>query len=394
MLAIMNPKQMDESWPRACLESPAAEGACPGRSNPDIVELFEKPMPSAMRALLRPGTGALRAVPLPQPNWIFRQALVFGMIIAMSCFFGGCGRSPSNRVQGYIEGEFVYVASPLAGTLEQLEVRRGAQVKAGDLLFALDSAPEKAAQQEAARRLAQGRANLEDARKGRRPSELESIEAQMHQARAALEFSEKELARQEQLAITPGSTTEQELDRARSIRDQNRQHFAQLEAELETARLGARPDQLAAAEANVQALEAALAKAEWNLSQKRQSAPQAGIVFDTLYREGEWIAAGRPVVSLLSPENVKLRVFVPEPWLGGIHVGDNLQVFVDGMNGAITGRVSFISPRAEFTPPVIYSRENRNKFVFLIEAVFDPALAAQLHPGQPVDVEFNLPRTP
>jgi HlyD family secretion protein len=199
----------------------------------------------------------------------------------------GCSRAPANRLQGYIEGEFVYVASPLAGTLEKLEVRRGAQVKKGDVLFVLESAAEKAAKEEAERRLAQGRSSLEDARKGRRPSEVESIEAQIKQAQAAFEFSESELARQEKLIRSPGVSTEQDLDRARSVRDQNRERLAQLRAELETARLGSRPDQVAAAEANVQALEAGLAKADWNLSQKRQFAPEAASVFDTLYREGE-----------------------------------------------------------------------------------------------------------
>jgi HlyD family secretion protein len=136
-------------------------------------------------------------------------------------------------------------------------------------------------------------------------------------------------------------------------------------------------------------LEAAVTKAEWDLSQKRQPAPQAGAIFDTLYREGEWVAAGRPVVVLLPPENTKLRVFVPEVRIGSVQVGDTLQVFVDGADGPIMGRVSFISPRAEYTPPVIYSRENRSKLVFLVEAIFEPALAARLHPGQPVEAVFN-----
>ena len=317
-----------------------------------------------------------------------------GATLAMAGFFAGCERPATHRVQGYIEGEFVYVASPLAGALEQLPARKGAEVKTGDLLFVLESGSEKAAQEEAERRLAQGRASLEDARKGKRPSEVASIEAQLRQAQALLEFSEKELTRQEELIRGPGVTTEQELDRARSTRNQNRQRVAELEAELATARLGSRPDQVAAAEANVRALEAAVSKTEWNLSQKRQSAPQAGTVFDVLYREGEWVAAGRPVLVLLPPANVKLRAFLPEPSLGSVHLGDPVQVLVDGANTAVTGKVSFISPRAEYTPPVIYSRENRNKFVFLIEAVFEPAVAAGLHPGQPVDVEFKLPHQP
>ena len=299
----------------------------------------------------------------------------------------GCKPAANSRVQGYVEGEFVYVASPLAGELEKLSVQRGAQVQAGDPLFALDSVPETAARDEAQRRLAQARANLEDAKKGRRPEEIESMEAQIQQARAALALSEKEFKRQEELVRT-GVASKQEFDRARSAQDQDRQRTAQLEADLRTARLGSRTDQIAAAEANVRALEAALTKADWDLSQKQQSATQAGLVFDTLYREGEWVAAGRPVVVVLPPPNIKVRAFVPERRVGAIHPGAGVRVFVDGVSEPFAGKVSFISPQAEYTPPVIYSQESRGKLVFMVEAVFEPATAAKLHPGQPVDVEF------
>jgi HlyD family secretion protein len=301
-----------------------------------------------------------------------------------------CSRPDSNRVQGYVEGEFVYVASPLPGALQTLYVRRGMQVNAGDLLFALDHTPEQAARDEAERRLAQARANVEDVKKGKRPSEVAAIEAQLNQARAALTLTDKEFARQENLTRTPGATAELEFLRARSARDQARQRVAQLEADLKTAQLGSRSDQIAAADANLRALEAALTKAEWDLAQKRQPAPQAGLVFDTLYRQGEWVPGGRPVVVLLPPENVKVRAFVSETKIGSIHPGDSVRVSVDGTGAPFLGTVSYISPRAEYTPPVIYSKESRSKMVFMIEAVFDPASSAQLHPGQPVDVHFDF----
>jgi HlyD family secretion protein len=157
---------------------------------------------------------------------------------------------------------------------------------------------------------------------------------------------------------------------------------------LETARLPARADQIAAAEANVRALESALAKAEWDLAQKRQSAGQAGLIFDTLYREGEWVGAGKPVVVLLPPPNIKVRAFVPQTRVGTIQAGQEVRVFVDGVTEPFVGRVTFISPQAEYTPPVIYSQQSRSKLVFMIEARFDSKIAAELHPGQPVDVEF------
>ncbi len=311
------------------------------------------------------------------------------VLVAVTGLACGCTRQPSDKVQGYVEGEFVYVASPLAGTLQTLHVRRGGQVKEGDPLFSLDNTPEKAARDEAERRMAQARATLEDLKKGKRPTEIDSIEAQLKQARAALVLSEREYARQEKLTRTPGASSEQDLDRARATRDQDSQRVAQLEADLKTARLGSRTDQVAAAEATQRAQQAVLARAEWELSQKAQYAPKDGLVFDTLYREGEWVAAGRPVVSLLPPQNIKVRAFVPETRVAAIQPGDPVQIVVDGLKDPVAGTVSFISPRAEFTPPVIYSLESRGKLVFMVEAVFPPEAAVKLHPGQPVDVRFG-----
>jgi HlyD family secretion protein len=316
------------------------------------------------------------------------RCLFLTAALAVSVLVAGCSSQEPDRVQGYVEGEFVYVASPLPGILKSLLVQRGAQVKQGDLLFELESTPEEAAVDEAKRRLAQGRWNLEDAKKGRRPTEIDAIEAQLSQARAALVLSEKELERQEML-LRSGSSAMQDLDRARSRRDQDSQRVMQLDADLKTARLGARHDQIEAAEANVRALEAALIRAEWELSQKKQSAPQAGLISDTLFREGEWVGAGRPVAVLLPPQNIKVRAFVPQSRVSMIREGDPVQVSVDGVAEPFAGKVSFVSPKAEFTPPVIYSRESRAKLVFMIEAVFDPTVAKRLHPGQPVDLRFG-----
>ena len=309
-------------------------------------------------------------------------------LIFLCCWLVGCERANSNLIQGYVEGEFVYIASPLAGKLVSLKVQRGAQVQAGDLLFALENTAEQALRDEAQRRVEQARNQLDDARKGKRPSEIQSIAAQLELARVALTFTETEFVRYQKLGKA-NAATQEEVEEKRSNRDQNLQRVTQLEADLNTAHLGLRSDQVAAAQSEVNALTAALAKSEWDLSQKQQSASQSGLVFDTLYREGEWVNAGRPVISLLPPANIKVRAFVPEPLIGGIHHGDPVQVRVDGIAELLAGKISYISPKAEYTPPVIYSQESRSKLVFLIEIVFDPAVAAKLNPGQPVDVQWK-----
>ena len=251
------------------------------------------------------------------------QTLSSAVCVLLAPFLiSSCSDAPQDRFQGYVEGEFVYVASSLPGQLQSLSVRRGQQVKTGDPLFALDETAERAARD---------------------------------QAKAELVLAEAEYARQEKL-YRQGPAAAQDFDRARSTRDQDQQRLAQ---------------------------------AEWNFSQKRQAAPQNGLVYDTLYREGEWVAAGKPVVVLLPPQNIKVRAFVPEARVGSIHYGDTVRVTVDGVTTPFVGKVGYISPHAEYTPPVIFSRESRNKLVFMIESVFEPEISVNLHPGQPVDVEFE-----
>ncbi len=307
---------------------------------------------------------------------------------ALTLCVASCERSQTSLLQGYAEGEFVYVAAPSAGRLEKLNVRRGVHVEAGEDLFALEAVAEKAARDEAMHRLQQAKANLEDARKGLRPSEIAALKAGVLLAEDALALAQMEFVRQETLRKT-GAVSIDSIDRARSAYAQDQHRLEQLEAELKTAQMGARSDKISALEFEVKARSEALAKAEWDLVQKQQKAPQAGLVHDTLYREGEMVLAGRPVVALLPPTNIKVRFFVPQDRVSTLKRGDAAKVHVDGLAEAITGKVSFISPQAEYTPPVIYSQENRAKLVFMVELRFEDADAVKLHPGQPVDVEFS-----
>ena len=131
-------------------------------------------------------------------------------------------------------------------------------------------------------------------------------------------------------------------------------------------------------------------RTDWSVAQKSQAAPRAGFVFDTLYREGEFVTAGAPVVALLPPENLKVRFFVREADYAKLKAGDTVRVAITG-RPPLDARVSYLSPQPEYTPPILYNRENRAKLVFLIEALFAGDAARDLHPGQPVDVTLAKP---
>jgi len=252
-------------------------------------------------------------------------------------FVAGCSPNSSNEFQGYLEGEYVYVASPLGGTLQNLAVARGDQVVSGQRLFQLERRSEADAARQASNNLAQ--------------------------AQASLAFSEAQFARREQLRNDQGVISAEELDQARAQRD------------ADQAQVAAQTD--------------ALAKANWSFEQKEQWAPTNAFVQDTLYRAGEWVAAGKPVVQLLPPANLKVRFFVPETALPKISPGQTVSVTFDGGKHSYSAMVNYISTEAEFTPPVIYSQENRAKLVYMIEANFSAADATDLRPGQPVDVTLK-----
>ena len=280
----------------------------------------------------------------------------------------------------------VYVSSPLSGRLDTLAVAKGTFVRRGSPLFTLERESELATQQQASAQLAESRARLADAAKGARSSELSSYQARLDQARAVAELSTLDLARQEALFRTKAISAS-DYDKARLTALANARAVDQAASDLETARLGARSDAVAAAAAQVKADEASKARADWNVSQKAQKAPVDALVYDTLYRQGELVPAGLPIVALLPPENLKVRFYVSEEDYGKLKVGATLRVRLSGHEGGLKARVSYLSPQPEYTPPILFNRDNRSKLVFLAEALFEPSVAKDLHPGQPVDVQ-------
>ncbi|MBI3887413.1 MAG: HlyD family efflux transporter periplasmic adaptor subunit [Opitutae bacterium] len=322
----------------------------------------------------------------------FSRAKLFSLAAATAILLAtACTRAPEHRYQGYLEGDYLYVASPLAGRLDTLAVTKGARVAAGAPLFSLERDAELAAQSQAADQLRSAQARLEDLKKGSRPTELAALEARLDQARAAAELAKLDLDRQAEL-FKNHVISASDFDRARLTHERNTGAVDELAAQLATATLGARPDARAAAAGEVAAAAAAKERADWSVEQKAQAAPRAALVYDTLYRPGEFVAAGLPVVSLLPPENLKVRFFVPEAEFAALKAGAAVLVNLTGVAPPLAAKVSYLSPQPEYTPPVLYNRENRSKLVFLVEAVFtDPAVARDLHPGQPADVTLAKP---
>ncbi|HZW87831.1 MAG TPA: HlyD family efflux transporter periplasmic adaptor subunit [Myxococcaceae bacterium] len=306
------------------------------------------------------------------------------LAVAAALAVAGCSRS-EGTFHGWAEADETRVAPLTTGILTRLAVERGQVVDAGTVLFTQDSDAERAARDEAAARLAQAEAQLANLEAGARADELDAALAQVREAKSALEFAQSDLRRTEELARN-GASTQQRLDLARSNAEQGVARLHNAEARLRSLRIPVgRVQEIQAQRAATEMARSALANAEWKLGQRSAEAPSTGRVLDTYYRAGEMVPAGAAVLSLLPDGALRVRFFVPEPQLSSVRIGAAVRVICDGCPAPLDAQVSFVSPKPEYTPPVVYAGEGKSKLVFLVEA--RSSALQGLHPGQPLDVQ-------
>jgi HlyD family secretion protein len=289
---------------------------------------------------------------------------------------------PARTLSGYIEGEPLYLAAPVAGTVSAMHVARGQEVKAGQALFVVDPAQLRAARDQALAEETAAAAQAQDARKGQRPAELAVFEANIAAAEARARDAQADLRRIQPL-VRGGWYAPTRLDDARAAAQAAEAQVRAARKQRDAALLGAREDQVRAADARVAQAEAAVGGAEARLQDVAPRAPEAARVEDVFFQAGEWAPANQPILSLLPDARIKVRFFVPERELAAYRVGRTVRFGCDGCAKGLSARIAYVSPRPEFTPPVIYSREARDRLVYLVEA--QPSV--RLNPGQPVDVE-------
>jgi HlyD family secretion protein len=295
----------------------------------------------------------------------------------------GPGAAHPRRLSGYVEGETLYIGASIAGPVSTVSVQRGQRVAVGQPLFALDAAQLVAVRDQAASQAAAAQSQAQDAAKGQRPDELAVYDAQRAAAAAALAEVQADYNRIAPLAAK-GIYAPARLDQARAALKTAQANVRTVEQQRRVGTLGARPDAIRAAESQAAAARDQLALAQDRLDQISPKAPAAARVQDVFYQPGEWVAANQPVVALLADDRVRLRFYVPQAQVALYRPGTRIAFECDGCQGGLGARINFVSPRAEFTPPVIYSRDARDRLVFLVEAL--PDHPADLPPGLPVDV--------
>lgn len=310
-------------------------------------------------------------------------------MVAIFCLTG-CKHREEFELNGYVEAEPVLVASSQSGTLTELHAAKGDWVKPEALLFNLEQVNELAQVAEAQATYQRLTAIVEDNIKGKRPEEMAALEAELDSAKASLKLSEIELKRQADL-IKSGYTSKSNLDILTAQRDKNLALVSELNAQIKLAELGARQDLIEASKEEANAAKARLAQAQWRLDQKNLllNTPHQARVEDIYFRLGEWVPAGTPVMKLQMLEFIKARFFVPEAMLPKIKLGQKIKILCDGCQQDFFATISFISDQVEFTPPVIFSEQNRERLVFMVEATPLSTEAVYLKAGQPIQIHWE-----
>ena len=286
---------------------------------------------------------------------------------------------------GYVEGETIMIAAAVAGRITARAATKGAKLKKGDPVFSLDTAVAQTEVERSTAAVHTAQSQLANLFTGKREPELDAIRAQRQEAEAGRKLAEQELVRATSLTAS-GIAAQMRLEQAQAAMAQYEARIAQFDASLASAKLAGRQAEIEAARSKVKEAEASAAQAKQKLAELSPMAPADATVDDTFFEVGEWVSAGQPVVSLLPPDAVTLRFFVPEAALSRATPGTVIRFLCDGCGNAMTARITRVANQPEFTPPVIYSQAARAKLVFRAEAKPD-APDPMLRPGLPIEVE-------
>jgi HlyD family secretion protein len=306
---------------------------------------------------------------------------IFALVLLNSCSHEG----DKTTLPGYLESESIYVSSSQSGFLKTLSVSRGQQVEPDEMLFAIDGEVELRNLNLATSQLASIDAQIADAKKGQRAEEIAVLEAQIEEAKHNQIYAQTEFNRASRLRET-NTITEAKYDAAATQAKTTAARLKTLQNQLEVAKMGQRSDWIHALELEREGLAEQERLAEWKLKQCNQFSPISALVQDTIFEPGELVPAGTPVVVLRPLDTLLVIFYVPNGQLAEAEVGKDIQIDIESLETPLTATIRFVSSQAEYTPPVIFSRELTSDLVFRVEAEISGPTAGKLHPGMPVQV--------
>jgi HlyD family secretion protein len=316
------------------------------------------------------------------------------IIIAAAIVLAACNRQKDDgtvHLNGRIEAPMVDLGPKVPGRVTEVFVREGDRVKAGALLVRLDLGETSIAVERELAGVRSAQARAEDLEAGSRPSEIDVVQAEVSDRRAAVNLAQKEAQRQRFL-LDRKVGTQRDYDRARTDLERARAALKVSEERVELAREGTRRNQTRAAKAETERAQAVLKQSEAVARENEIRAPADGVIVHRLAEPGQLVSAGQPAVTMAFANRLFVRTFIPETKLGRVRMGSPARVTVDAFPGReFAARISEISPEAEFTPKAVETKSERVNLVYAAKADLDRGWNEPLVPGQPAEVTVRTP---
>lgn len=258
-------------------------------------------------------------------------------------------KKEDNLFSGYVDADLVYLSADFGGRLTELAVLRGQLVPKDQFLFKLEQTSELY------------RVDMSELNK-------QSLQAQREQTLSQIHYNEVNYRRIVDMR-KQNAASQNDLDAAQRDLTVSKKQLADFDAKIKSSQVDT-------------------ADKKWQVTRKENFATDRGIIFDTYYTRGEFVQAGYPVLSLITKNNIKAIFFVPEAQLNRIRLNQKINIKTNANENFATGRIFYISNIAEYTPPIIYSREERQRLVFRVEVKIETPDVEKIHLGQPVTLEL------
>lgn len=275
----------------------------------------------------------------------------FSILIIMyfTLELSACNTPSEPVITGYVEGRYTYITTLFSGTLKTIPVSAGMSIKKNQTLFTLEPLPTQE--------------NLTIAQAKVQEAHNEIIKAEDRYQLQKLNYNRNTILLNKDII-------------SKEVFENSAMEYQQSQINKKVAL------------ARLVSLQAEEKKAAWEMSQKKVTSPKDAVVFDTYYTVGENIQSGSPVLSLLDPTQVKIIFFIPESLYGKINKNQLIHINYDGAEAPVEARITYISDKASYNPPIIYSIDERARLVFRVEATPNLKVALKIHPGQPVTVSL------
>jgi len=309
------------------------------------------------------------------------------LIIAMCMVVSSC-RFGDMVLQGYVEAEPIWLNAPVAGQVHSVTVEPGEAITMGSLVYSLQDPLMHDELQARQAEVARAQAILLDSEQGQRQSVMQALAAQVEQVQATYDLAILQYNRAQSLHQKSAIT---EVDYDKAAQEKNRQKAALAEAKAHYAEgeQGARPEIIVANKEALRISQSHLLQIQNQLAQMQVTAPANGFILDTYYTVGEWVNPMQPVVSMVDPSQYVIQFYIPIDLLPEAQLGKHLSFSTQGSNATYTATLSYISPEAAYTPPMVYADNNTSKFVYLAKAQLDLETSHHFRLGQPVSITWK-----